>query len=179
MMTVLWKGEDSLQYFDLGVHQKSFVLTGNVVLLLEGQPAHVQYRIECDQDWKTRQVEVTQEQSGNTVSIHLTVDTNQVWQKDGQVVQLGAGLYDIDLEISPGTNTIPMRRLNLQVGESQMVNAVWVRFPGLNLERLHQRYTRISQSLYHYEAPELDFEARLEVDEQGVIINYENLWSRI
>ena len=61
------------------------------------------------------------------------------------------GLFDVDLEISPATNALPIRRLVLQVGEAWKVESVWVRFPSLKLERLRKRYSRISNKSYKYE----------------------------
>jgi hypothetical protein len=60
------------------------------------------------------------------------------------------GCTDIDL-ISASTNTIPIRRLGLAVGETAEVGAAWLRFPVSTLS-LEQRYTRLEEGLYRYES---------------------------
>src|SRR5712664_99467 len=42
-----------------------------------------------------------------------------------------ANVCDIDLAVTPATNTLPIRRLNLEVGQSQEVTAAWLKFPDL------------------------------------------------
>jgi hypothetical protein len=59
------------------------------------------------------------------------------------------------------------------------VDAVWVRFPSLELEPLKQGYTRLDENHYKYEVPRLDYEATLEVDASGLILTYGKLWKRI
>ena len=51
------------------------------------------------------------------------------WQNEVEQPQV-AGCIDIDLNFSPSTNLLPIRRCNLAVGEAVAVNAAWLRFPG-------------------------------------------------
>ncbi len=89
-----------------------------------------------------------------------------------------AGCIDVDLGITPSTNTLPIRRLNLQVGESADVTAAWVRFPELTVEPLAQRYTRLDERRYRYEST-TGFSAELEVDELGLVVRYGDIWERV
>lgn len=148
-------------------------------MVLESLPAKVSYRVKCDCLWRTRHVEVLLERSGKVSRLALAVDENQRWQENRNLLPFAEGLFDADFEISPVTNTLPIRRLNLKVGESVESTAVWVRFPSLKLESLKQRYSRVGDRCYMYEAPDLDFKAQLEVDEDGLIVKYGDLWMRI
>jgi uncharacterized protein len=82
------------------------------------------------------------------------VSNERVWHNKGSMVSFAKGWSDVDLEVTPSTNTIPIRRLDLKVGESQEVNAVWVRFPSLELEPLRQQYTRHDENHYRYQVPQ-------------------------
>jgi hypothetical protein len=181
MKSVLWERQDQtgLEYSSFRFQENRCLLVGTIVTLLDDPPARVTYRIECDEHWRTRVVDIQGDWAGETKQLSLRVDDQQIWTSDSAVIPLADGLFDIDLEISPVSNTLPIRRLNLEEGESAEVTALWVRFPDLRLERLGQRYTRIGQHLYHYEAPSLDFEAQLEVDDDGLIVHYEGLWRRV
>jgi len=104
------------------------------------------------------------------------------WSRDGVAQREQPDLadcVDVDLGISPSTNTLPIRRLNLAVGESRELTAAWVRFPELTVEPLAQRYTRLAERRYRYESIVSGFTAELEVDDLGLVINYEGIWRRV
>jgi uncharacterized protein len=183
MKAILWENKDShsMEYFNLTRSNDAFVLEGTVLLLLEGLPTRVAYKIECDKRWKTRVVSIRQERSGSATN-HLTlkVSSRQIWKTvKGSTISFAAGIQDVDLEITPATNTIPIRRIGLKEGESAQVDAVWVRFPSLKLELLQQRYTRISHRLYKYECPSTGYQSQLEVDGSGMVVSYGDLWHRV
>lgn len=177
----LWQNDDqhSLEYSARHDDGEMHGLEGTVILLLDGTPARVAYQIECDRAWRTRPAAIRLWHADIEKHLHLSIDPNGVWRADGAAIPIADGLLDIDLEITPATNTIPIRRLDLAIGESREVTAVWVRFPGLTLERLDQRYTRLDTHRYRYEAPTLDFTAVLEADDDGVIVRYGDLWRRV
>ena len=106
--------------------------------------------------------------------LHLEVDDEQRWWRNGQEVGTFRDLVDVDLGVTPATNTLSIRRLGLVSGESREVTAVWVKFPELILERLPQRYTRLSERHYRYESE--DFIAEIETDEVGLVKHYSDGW---
>ena len=77
------------------------------------------------------------------VQIELSVDSDHRWRLNGRECPVVAGCIDIDLAFSPSTNMLPIRRLNLAIGQEAKVRAAWLRFPGFNLEPLEQLYRRI------------------------------------
>ena len=82
---------------------------------------------------------------------------------------------DLDLNFSPSTNLLPIRRLNLAVGEEAQVRAAWLRFPSFELEALSQTYRRTAESTYRYESS-TGFVADLEVNSVGFVTNYPGIW---
>ena len=89
------------------------------------------------------------------------------------------GCVDVDIGFTPSTNTLPIRRLCLEIGQSADVDAAWVRFPELTVERLRQRYTRLADDRYRYESVDSGFTAELQVDTDGLVVMYEGLWERV
>jgi hypothetical protein len=85
----------------------------------------------------------------------------------------------VDLGFTPATNTLPIRRLNLEIGAQREITAAWVKFPELTVQPLRQRYTRLSARLYRYESVGTDFRAEIEVDEEGLVVLYAGGWERI
>lgn len=179
--TVLWKNTEntSLEYFALQLLETGFTFSGTVIMLLEDSPTKVTYRISGDNSWRAKSVDISQEHDGKNSQLSLTIDDNQYWSANKKPVPFTTGLVDVDLEISPATNTLPIHRLNIPIGQSQTTDAVWVRFPSLTLERLKQRYTRIGERTYLYKAADLGFEAKLEIDQCKLITKYGELWKRI
>ncbi len=178
--TILWTSDSlhSAEYFTLTPHDDGFRLDGTINLLLEDQPTQVLYHINCDVNWITRRVEVQQRRPDGEKQLILTVDDKLNWYQDGIPVPWAQGLTDIDLSITPSTNMLPIRKHNLKIGESRVVNCVWVQPPTLALATLPQRYTRIDLRHYDYAAPSLNYAAVLPVDEDGLIIQYGDLWTR-
>jgi hypothetical protein len=115
--------------------------------------------------------------SGQQQTLSLQPRSDGRWFLNGQPVDGVDGCIDIDLGITPATNTLPIRRLNLAIGQSADVVATWVRFPSLAVEPLSQRYTRLSRDRYRYES-DTGFTTELEVDDDGIVTTYEGGWER-
>jgi len=87
-----------------------------------------------------------------------------------------AGCIDLDLNFSPSTNLLPIRRLNLAVGQEAVVRAAWLRFPGFTLEPLEQLYRRVDATTYRYESAGGRFVANLQVNAEGFVTYYPKFW---
>jgi hypothetical protein len=146
-----------------------------------GVRAQLTYVIKCERDWRTRRAVVTGSASGSPVRFELAADGNGRWTLNGAPLPMVDGALDIDLGFTPATNLLPIRRLNLAVGEHTNVRTAWVRFPELRVEALEQSYWREADRVFHYDAL-VDgerFQARLDTDEFGRILLYEGLWEAI
>ena len=84
------------------------------------------------------------------------------------------GAEDVDLEWTPATNTLAIRRLDLEVGQSAEVVAAHVAFPAHEVRRRRQRDTRLTATTYRYESGDVTVD--LIVDDQGVVQEYPNGW---
>jgi len=103
----------------------------------------------------------------------LTHDGAGAWQLDGRDRADLDGCLDVDLGITPATNTLPIRR----VGASSDVDAAWVQFPSLDVSRLSQRYERLGDRRWRYSAG--TFKAMLETTSEGVVVRYQNGWEAV
>ena len=84
---------------------------------------------------------------------------------------------DVDLSYTPATNTLPIRRLGLAVGEEAQIEVAWLVWPELEVRPARQAYSRLAQDRYLYKQG--DFEAELVVDEHGLVLEYERLWRAV
>lgn len=127
---------------------------------------------------RTGRVEIIQTARGSSNSLSLKVDRKGNWFGDRSELSSVKRCLDIDLSVSPATNTLPIRRLNLSMGESREIAAAWVRFPELSVQPLRQRYTRMDALRYRYESVVSGFLVELEVDDLGLVTQYSGLWKR-
>ena len=94
------------------------------------------------------------------------------WTLDGQPVASVRGAIDVDLNFSPSTNVLPIRRLALPIGTRATVQAAWLRFPSFTLEPLEQVYERIAEARYRYASAGGAFKAEIDVDASGLPSRY-------
>ena len=154
-------------------------LTGELAVEERGLAARLRYAIDCDAAWRTRSALIEGEAGGQLVRFALAADGAGRWSRDGAPLPEVAGALDIDLGFTPATNTLPIRRLELAVGETRPVRSAWLRFPELHLQHLEQTYTREASTVYRYRAV-VDgepFMARLDTDVYGRVLQYEGLWA--
>ena len=151
-------------------------VAGTAALVLEEQPCRLDYAVTCGADWRTRSATVTGWVGSEPVAVELKADDAGRWRLNGVEQPVVAGCLDVDLGFSPCTNLLPIRRLGLAVGEGADVRAAWLGFPGLELEPLPQRYTRTGPGSFRYESAGGSFVAALEVNPQGMVTRYGDLW---
>ncbi|MCP3139800.1 putative glycolipid-binding domain-containing protein [Pyxidicoccus xibeiensis] len=181
LRALVWRQLDATgsEYFELRESGEGWQLAGSVVLVEDGAPFAVDYTVTCDGQWATREARIHLRRGGVAQSLHLRVDAQRRWWRGDEEVPQFRGLTDVDLAFTPSTNTLPIRRLALDVGQGSDVTAAWVRMPDLSLEPLPQRYTRLTQSRYRYESRGGSFTAEVEADAHGLVMTYPPGWERI
>jgi uncharacterized protein len=190
---LLWQRIDSpgCEWCALEQDPDGWRLQGVVLTEAATAPVLVHYAVALSTDWSTRMVEIAMRSGAapRPGTLKLTVAPEQRWQierkpaPDTSVPQDDPpalhGLVDVDLGFSPVTNTLPIRRLDLAIGEAVELTAAWVRFPELTIEPLPQRYIRLAERRYRYESAGGAFVAEIEVDDLGLVTTYEGGWRRI
>jgi hypothetical protein len=151
-------------------------LTGTAVFIHDQQPCRLDYTVVCDSRWHTSSGKVMGWVGRQTIEIEVAVDAAGHWRLNGAACPAVAGCLDLDLNFSPSTNLLPIRRLGLAVGQEAPVRAAWLRFPDFTLEPLEQRYRRLGGQTYRYESAGGQFVADLQVDAAGFVITYPGIW---
>lgn len=153
-------------------------LAGTAIFAYEGQACRLDYAIACDEQWRTLSALVSGWVGEQDVEIEVIRDEAGLWRLNLDLIPEVEGCIDVDLNFSPSTNTLPIRRFDLEVGQSVQVRAAWLRFPSFRLEPLEQSYTRVGANLYRYESAGGRFVASVEVDEAGLVREYGEIWGR-
>jgi hypothetical protein len=151
---------------------EGWALRGSAVFLADGVPTEARYRVIVDAGWRTVATHVGVVSGGEKRGLRLHVGPDERWFEGDREIDSVRGAIDVDLGLGASTNTLPIRRLGLAVGEAAELTAAWVRFPDLSVEPLRQRYTRLAERTYRYESIESGFTADLEVDDLGLVVRY-------
>lgn len=148
----------------------------------EATPWSVEYQVAFDERWVTLGAEATVHDAAGMRQLNLVREPSGRWLADGREVEACRGALDVDLGVTPSTNTSAIRRLGLAVGDTGELTAAWVRFPELSVEPLPQRYTRLAGRTFRYQSlrdGKVVFQAQLELDEAGLVERYERLFERV
>lgn len=135
----------------------------------------IRYAIDTDASWATRTVRV----ATDTKSLVLFSDGRGHWTEgDGRELGRLAGAIDVDLSATPLTNTLPIWRLGLGVGDSADIVAAFIAVPELTVTADPQRYTRLDERSYRYESRDSDFARDITIDDAGFVVDYPGLFRR-
>lgn len=149
-------------------------LSGTVLLPVEGDPTEIRYSIVVDDAWRTRVVGIRVEGTRRRDAVALQGDGEGRWKAGETGIGLIEGCIDVDLEFTPAASIIAIHRLDPELGEQADTEVAWIRFPGREIGRVVQRYERIDDLVYLHRAGE--FEAVVELREDGLIRAYGDLW---
>jgi uncharacterized protein len=173
-----WSG-DGIQHLVLTEGHDGIVAEAVVLDAAEGRRFAARFRIECDAGWRVRRVEAGV--VGDDRRVELASDGAGRWQ-DGTGAPLPhlEGAADVDLPLTPFTNTLPIRRLVLRTGQSADLRVVYISLPEFTVTTDPQRYTCLEPGRrYRYESLDSDFVREIEVDAQGLVVTYPGLFRRV
>lgn len=168
-----WRGHEAARVYQLNAE---WCLEGTAVFATDDRPCTLSYLVVCDSTWNSLRGSVSGWLGSDNVNIEITVDDHRRWLLNGAEHPAVNGCVDLDLNFSPSTNLLPIRRLNLAIGQHAEVSAAWLRFPSFEFEPLSQIYTRLDEFTYRYSSNDGKFMRDLTVNEAGLVTDYPGLW---
>ncbi len=151
----------------------------------DGKPFRFAYELAWDDSWRLHSARVAVIGEQGSRALALKTDGNGHWfdQADHRLPEL-SGAIDIDLAVSPFTNTFPIRRLGLRKGASAEIKVAYVAVPSLALTAVTQRYTHLGpgpdgRPRWRYEGFPAGFTADIVVDAEGLVVDYPGLFRRL
>ncbi|WP_118951702.1 putative glycolipid-binding domain-containing protein [Taibaiella helva] len=177
---ILWKGlaTESLEYCSV-YYKEALSVRSAVVGRYEQLPFKVDYEVEMDRDWNMKSVEIRSSLCNMDQRIALQYDGLGHWYSENKVWKHLDGCTDIDISVSPFTNTLPVNRLQMAVGETQEISVVYIDIPKFRIAQERQRYSRLDAHTYRFTNNEGDFTADIVVDDDGLVAHYPTLFDRI
>ena len=155
----------------------------SVVLAFDEEhgPFRLAYRLRWDESWRLHDAELTVVTARFTRSLRLQTDGRGHWQHgDGRAIEELEGCFDVDIWPTPFTNSFPILREPMRVGERRQFRVAWICAPDLTVHPQPQAYTRLGDRLYLFE--NLDgsgFRVELPVDQDGLVLDYPDLFRRL
>ena len=147
----------------------------------EHGPFRLAYRLDWDASWQLRNAELCVKTERFAGALRLETDGRGHWQyREGGTIGELEGCKDIDIWPTPFTNSFPIRRETMKVGERRVFRMAWIHALDLTFHAQPQAYTRISDSVYLFE--NLDgtgFRAELSVDDESIVLDYPELFRRV
>ena len=181
MRAIAWTGLEEwlAEHAQIDLGEGSVLATG-VQLGVEPEPYLVEYRLDVPSDWITRRLEVEASGGGWRRWLSLEHDGLGRWTVDGERRDDLDGALDCDLEFSPLTNVMPIRRSGLheRAGAEDFVMA-WVSVPALEVHASPQRYEHVRPGVTRFVSLDSDFQAELELDADGLVVRYPRLAERV
>jgi hypothetical protein len=181
---MLWMGiEESriehLQLHEVGSH---IIADGLVVGLADSQPLRLSYVLHCDQHYQVELATIRLlTRPSHTITLRHRGDGQWTDEHGSLLPQLRACI-DVDIAVTPFTNTLPIRRLDLAPGTAAVIAVAYVEVPSLALRAASQRYTCLRRTregaVYRFESLDSGFTADVEVDAAGLVVTYPGLFQR-
>ena len=184
--TAAWRHLDARVGFEVVFLQREkdgYQLDGHSAAMDDGQAWGIRYTLGVDASWATRSAHIIGRSAIGASEVELEADGTGRWWVNGERAPHLDGCLDVDLEASAFTNTLPVQRLALNVGQQADAPAAYVRALDLRVERLEQSYLRLPDegrnSHYGYVSPAFDFSAELVYDEFGLVLDYPGIAARV
>jgi hypothetical protein len=147
--------------------------------ILNGQPTSIEYFIKIDKNWKVKEVRIkTLIREDNPIVLKSGIDKRWYDEMNNEIPEL-KGCIDIDISLTPFTNTLPIKRLGDSLLKRTKLNVLYLNLADWKFEKVEQYYTKLSNNLYKYEGVFRGFTAELPVDNFGFVTTYPNLFERV
>ena len=181
LINLLWKAleHQALENCLVNITATGAEIVSTIIGMHDEKIYKVDYQIGINSDWEMRFAEIKSRHSDQQQLIKLENDGNGNWLQNGKPADAFNGCTEIDIPLTPFTNTLPINRLKLAEGTSQLIDVIYIDLAEQQIKRVQQKYTRLSRLTYRYENVPNDFEATIEVDNWGFVVDYPLLFTRI
>lgn len=147
-----------------------------------GWPFRLAYRLTWHPGtFRLATADLTVSTNGRRRTLGLRVDADGGWHDDNGARRPELdGCVDVDIWPTPFTNSLPLWRRGLRIGQREVFRTAWISAPDLTVEATGQAYTRLSEHRYLFESLDgTGFSAELRVDDAGLVVDYPKLFTRV
>lgn len=178
---ILWQGVEyhSLEHCIIVETEEGYKVDSTIIGHYEGLIYKTTYKIRIGADWTTRSFELSSLHGNKRWSLMGARRPSGSWAINSELLNSYENCYDIDISLTPFTNTLPINRLQLSPQQTQQVNVLHIDVLSNSHKRAVQQYSCRKPMEYKFENVPNDFEAVLTVDEYGFVEKYPQLFDRL
>ena len=138
----------------------------------------IDYHISVNENWETTFASI-RNKFDNLAELIILEKKNGKYLLNGEHNARFDNISDIDISATPFTNTLPINRLQLKIKERQVIEVMYFDIFEKEIKPVKQVYTRLTRVQYVYENYDGSFKANLVVDEQGLVVEYPELFEMV
>jgi hypothetical protein len=143
---LLWTGRKyySLENCLVETRPTGSEITSTIIGHYEEKIYKVDYRIKTNNSWETMFLEISCQHDNKIQLIKFDGDGKGNWLYNGKKADQFKGCLDVDISLTPFTNTLPIRRLRLSRDQYQEIQVIYCDVLEQQIIPVPQRYTCLS-----------------------------------
>lgn len=166
-----------LEQLRMDVYAEGIKVRSAIVGEADGVRHGVLYELNLTPDWRFQTLPI---QRTDGAMVVLRRNDDGTWlDMQGEALPDLEGCFDIDFEMTPFTNTLPIRRDPLRIGETRRFWMAYIPADTLQPFADEQIYTRLDERRYLFEEADGSFSAEITVDADGLVTDYPDLFERV
>lgn len=181
---VLWRRwqDPGIEHLHIREQADRVVADGYIVGDIDGVLLRAHYLVRSDTAYQFQSLQLDMTYPSEQV-LNLSRTLDGKWKSAAEAdIPLLSSCTEIDISVSPFTNTLPIRRLQLEEGQSAEITVAYIEFPELSVRPERQRYTLLQrdhgQSIYYFEHLAVGYSVEITVDQNGLVLDYPELFRR-
>jgi uncharacterized protein len=152
-------------------------MISSVIVGLHNEKTYrIRYTIQTNADWQTLQCDLIAEIDGELQNYSFRNVGNNQWTMNGVLHPEFDGCTEVDISLTPLTNTLPINRLKLKATAEAEINVICMDVLKQEVNITRQKYKKVSADEYRFENVPNDFKAIIKVNAEGFVTDYPPLF---
>ena len=177
---LLWTGREYYSIENCLITSKDTgnSITSAIVGSYQNKIYTVKYFLETDNKWLIQFVNLSCKINNKEYNLELKQDINNSWKLNDEINNDFDNCLYVDISLTPFTNTLPVNHLRLALNENRTIKTIYINILEQEIKKVEQFYQKLSDTKYLYQNVPNDFEAVIEFDEFGFVVDYPYLFYR-
>lgn len=177
MKSIIWKGikYDSKEYLKIFIENEFHQIESSIIGVFEDKKYFVQYKVTANSDWTVKYFEIKSE-INDEVKLLSGQNNSGKWLINNHANNEFDGFCFIDISLTPFTNTFPINSLNFDDKKDHNIKVIYIDVLNNEIKPVAQNYSKVSVQKFLYKNSDNTFQAELEINEEGLVLSYPNLF---
>ncbi|WP_158290385.1 putative glycolipid-binding domain-containing protein [Halobacillus salinus] len=178
---VFWERKEhtGAEFLSITQNDSNIIAEGVVLFTTEVDAYKFAYKVVTDSRWFTKSIEIINLELNEKFCLHSNLKGK--WYVNNNELSDMDGMIDIDISVTPFSNTLPINRFKWEQGQERNFNMLYIDVPSLELMKLEQIYkfkgsTEDGSRKFQYKCR--NYETVVTVDQDGLIIEYPEAFIR-